>query len=36
MLSIPTVTLFEGGVARKTVYGARSQKHFEKTFAEYL
>jgi thioredoxin 1 len=36
VLSIPTVTLFAGGEARATVYGARPKKHFEKTFSAYL
>ena len=36
VLSIPTVTLFEGGEARATVYGARPKKHFVKTFGAYL
>jgi thioredoxin 1 len=36
VLSIPTVTLFAGGEARATVYGARPKKHFVKTFAAYL
>ena len=36
VLSIPTVTLFDGGEARATVYGARPKKHFVKTFGDYL
>ena len=36
VLSIPTVTLFEGGEARATVYGARPKKHFVKSFGAYL
>ena len=36
VLSIPTVTLFAGGEARATVYGARPKKHFLKTFDAYL
>lgn len=36
ILSIPTVTLFAGGEARETVYGARPKKHFEKSFSAYL
>jgi thioredoxin 1 len=36
VLSIPTVILFYGGVARESVYGARSKKHFEQSFASYL
>jgi thioredoxin len=36
VLSLPTVILFAEGKPRETVYGARSKKHFEKTFAAYL
>ena len=36
VLSIPTVTLFDGGEAKASVYGARPKKHFEKAFADYL
>ena len=36
VLSLPTVMLFADGEPRKTVYGARPKKHFEKTFAAYL
>ena len=36
VLSLPTVTLFEGGEPRQTVYGARPKGHFAKRFAEYL
>jgi thioredoxin 1 len=36
VLSLPTVTLFEGGEARQTVYGARPKRHFAKQFAKYL
>lgn len=36
VLSIPTVTLFQDGEARETVYGARPKKHFEKIFAPYF
>jgi len=36
VLSLPTVMLFEGGELRKTVYGARPKKHFEKTFSPYF
>lgn len=32
VLSLPTVILFEGGEARKTVVGPRSRSHFEKAF----
>jgi thioredoxin 1 len=36
VLSLPTVTLFEGGQPRQTVHGARPKKHFAKSFAKYL
>ncbi len=36
VLSIPTVILFAGGEVREKVFGARSQKHYEKAFAAYL
>ncbi len=36
VLSLPTVMLFQDGEARETVYGARSKKHFEKTFRPYF
>ncbi len=36
VLSLPTVILFVGGEPRKTVYGARPKKHFEKAFSPYL
>jgi thioredoxin len=36
VLSIPTVTLFEGGEARTTVVGARPRAHFERAFADWL
>jgi thioredoxin 1 len=36
VLSIPTVILFEGGVPRATVVGARPRSHFEQTFADWL
>jgi thioredoxin 1 len=36
VLSIPTVILFEGGMARETVVGARPAKHFRDAFAAYL
>jgi thioredoxin 1 len=36
VLSLPTVTLFDGGEPRETVYGARPKRHFAKTFAQYL
>jgi thioredoxin 1 len=36
VLSLPTVILFEGGEPRKSIYGARPKKHFEKSFSSYL
>jgi thioredoxin len=36
VLSIPTVTLFEGGEPRTTVIGARPRAHFERAFADWL
>ncbi|MBV8258006.1 MAG: thioredoxin [Actinobacteria bacterium] len=36
VLSIPTVTLFEGGEPRRTVVGARPRGHFEEAFDEWL
>jgi thioredoxin 1 len=36
VLSIPTVILFDGGEPQESVFGARSKKHFEKSFASYL
>jgi thioredoxin 1 len=36
VLSIPTVTLFDGGEPRTTVIGARPRAHFERAFAEWL
>jgi thioredoxin 1 len=36
VLSLPTVILFEGGAAQRTVVGARSSSHFEKQFADWL
>jgi thioredoxin 1 len=36
VLSIPTVTLFEGGEAKATVVGARPRGHFERAFADWL
>jgi thioredoxin 1 len=32
VLSIPTVTLFAGGEARKTVVGARPRRHYAQAF----
>jgi len=36
VLSIPTVTLFEGGEPKATVMGARPRGHFERAFADWL
>jgi thioredoxin 1 len=36
VLSIPTVILFAGGEPRASVFGARSKKHFEKSFSAYF
>jgi thioredoxin 1 len=36
VLSLPTVILFQGGTARRTVVGARSRSHFERQFADWL
>jgi thioredoxin 1 len=36
VLSLPTVVLFQGGTARRTVVGARSRSHFERQFADWL
>jgi thioredoxin 1 len=36
VLSIPTVTLFEGGEPRQTLVGARPRGHFEDAFAPWL
>lgn len=36
VLSIPTVTLFDGGEPRTTVIGARPRAHFDRAFAEWL
>jgi thioredoxin 1 len=36
VLSIPTVILFEGGMQRETVIGARPAGHFRTAFAAYL
>ena len=35
VLSIPTVILFDGGLAKETVVGARPAKHFREAFAAY-
>jgi thioredoxin 1 len=36
VLSLPTVILFDGGAAQKTIVGARPRSHFEKTLAEWF
>ena len=36
VLSIPTVILFEDGLARETVVGARSRPHYERAWATWL
>jgi thioredoxin 1 len=36
VLSIPTVILFDGGLAKETVVGARPAKHFREAFSTYL
>jgi thioredoxin 1 len=36
VLSIPTVILFDGGLAKETVIGARPAKHFREAFRAYL
>jgi thioredoxin 1 len=36
VLSLPTVILFQGGSAQRTVVGARSRSHFEKQFGPWL
>jgi thioredoxin 1 len=36
VLSIPTLILFEGGVAKSTVVGARPRSHYEQAWAEWL
>jgi len=36
VLSLPTVILFAGGQARRIVVGARSRRHFEQQFADWL
>jgi thioredoxin 1 len=36
VLSIPTVILFDGGLAAETIVGARPAKHFRERFAAYL
>jgi len=36
VLSIPTAILFQGGVARGTVIGARPRSYYEQAWAEWL
>jgi thioredoxin len=36
VLSIPTVIMFDGGEARRTLVGARPRGHFEQAFADWL
>jgi thioredoxin 1 len=36
VLSIPTVLLFESGVVKETVIGARPAAHFRQAFEQYL
>jgi thioredoxin 1 len=36
VLSIPTVIVFEGGVPRATITGARPRQHFERMLAPWL
>jgi thioredoxin 1 len=36
VLSIPTVILFDGGLAKETVVGARPAGHFREAFAAFL
>jgi thioredoxin 1 len=36
VLSLPTVILFEDGEPRETVVGARSRKHFERAFGDWV
>jgi thioredoxin 1 len=36
VLSLPTVILFAGGTAQRTVVGGRSRSHFERQFADWL
>jgi thioredoxin 1 len=36
VLSIPMVTLFEGGEARDTVIGARPRSHYEGAWSQWL
>jgi thioredoxin 1 len=36
VLSIPTVILFQGGLARETLVGARPRSHYERAWAAWL
>jgi thioredoxin 1 len=36
VLSIPTVILFEGGLAQQTLVGARPRSHYERAWAPWL
>jgi thioredoxin 1 len=36
VLSLPTVILFDGGAAQRTVVGARPPSYFEKQFGDWL
>jgi thioredoxin 1 len=36
VLSLPTVIVFEDGEARRTIFGARSKRHYEEALADYL
>jgi thioredoxin 1 len=36
VLSLPTVALFTGGVARVTIHGAHGRSHYNRAFAPYL
>jgi thioredoxin 1 len=36
VLSLPTVILFDGGAAQKTVVGSRPRGYFQKQFADWL
>jgi thioredoxin len=36
VLSIPTVILFDGGLPKETLVGARPASHFRQAFGEYL
>ena len=36
ILSIPTVMLFDGGMAQQTLVGARPKGHYQKSFSRWL